>query len=162
MTPSHFIGLSIHDPVIRQNFEDLQGIVKKDKSYNVADWMWLATPQLHITFSMVHLDDPDVLQHAIDVLRAIEPQIQTEILGTEDGDTIPLNLTLKGIHAGFSEADIKACRIAHCDIEKDKNFDLLVQIAHLIISSFLEYGVYAKKDLKNITYDAERKMYVPD
>jgi len=117
--------------------------------------MWLPVPQLHITITMVHLDDPEKLQLAKNVLQSLQGDIQEKILGATDGDDpIPLNLTLKGLHAGFGDRpDIEDTRIAHIDIRKDENYDLLVKIGHEIISAFLEKGVMKKKDLSHITYN---------
>ena len=61
--------------MIRAAKEDLQAKVMADSSYNVEDWMWLATPQMHITFIMIHLDDPDTLSVASDVMMSLQPKI---------------------------------------------------------------------------------------
>ena len=76
---------------------------------------------------------------------------------------MPLNLTLKGLHSGFGKnADLKKTRILHCDIEEDKNFEILVKIGHTIIEAFLEKGVVAKKDLSHIRYDKIKGMWIPE
>ena len=128
--------------------------------------MFLKTALLHITIIMIDLPTPEKLAAANAVLASLQDTIQRDLLGATEGtDPQPLNLTMKGIHGGFGEQDaeqLKKVGILHCDIEKDANFEILASISHTIINGLLEGGVLEQKDLKNISYDASRKMYLPD
>ena len=128
--------------------------------------MFLKTPLLHITIIMIDLATPEKLTAANAVLASLQDGIQRDLLGaTDSAGPKPLNLTMKGIHGGFGEATeemLKSVGIMHCDIEKDENFEILAKISHSIIDGLLKGGVIEEKDLKNISYDNDAKMYRPD
>ena len=69
--PSHFVAVTLQDPVIRQNYEKLMAKVKKDPSYGIEDWMWLKPQDLHITITMVPLETPEKLKIAKEVLQSL-------------------------------------------------------------------------------------------
>ena len=164
--PSHFIGIPVQDPTIRANFDAFCQSIK-DAGLPVEDWMYLKTPMLHITITMIDLNTPEKLVAAQDVLASIQDDVQSEILGADkDTEPKPLNLTMKGIHGSFSkeptEEELKKVGIMHCAIQEDEHFEAIEKVSHTIISALLKAGVLEKKDFKNITYDKNTKMYRPD
>ena len=95
---THFLSIPVKDPLIIQNYTELQKDILAEKIKGVSQGVFTKAHQHHLTILMLDLSDPAKLELAKKTLQSLERTILVDLLGAENGeDPEPITISFKGI-----------------------------------------------------------------
>ena len=154
---THFISVPVKDPIIRQNYENLQSSIMS-KKLGIQASQFTDAPTLHLTMLMLDLKDPVRFEAAKTVLQSLDREIMNLLGGTEGQDPRPIELTFKGLKT-MQDKNPKKSKVLYLDIVKDENYELLQRIADIIITKYIEKGVTTERELSHVRYNHQKQLY---
>jgi len=113
---------------------------------------------IHITLSMLSLEDDKLKQLAMAIFKEKEAEI-IKIIGSD-----PFHIAFDHVSAfWYRESGNKIPRVIYISLKKDQNTEKLNQICNLLITEMIANGIVNTKDLGKmcVEHNKETNMYTP-